>query len=257
MLRRDEHNRYLDDLLETARFDDYAPNGLQVEGAEHISTLVTGVTASRALVDAALQAGAEALLVHHGYFWRGEDPRIVGMKRARLAPLLAHDIICSPIICRSTRMPTMATTCSSRACWNYRCWDVSARRRSSGCTARRRRLLPWTSSRATSNAASPARRSPSPAVRSSYGKSAGVPAPRRNGSRLPPRPGSTPSSPEKFPSTACTPRASWAFICSRRGTMPPSAMGSRRSVAISRSTSELRTCTSKSPIQYDPALSIY
>jgi len=92
MLRRDELNRYLDDLLETARFDDYAPNGLQVEGAEHISTLVTGVTASRALVDAALQAGAEALLVHHGYFWRGEDPRIVGMKRARLAPLLAHDI---------------------------------------------------------------------------------------------------------------------------------------------------------------------
>src|SRR3569623_2326769 len=92
MLRRDELNRYLDDLLETARFDDYAPNGLQVEGAEHISTLVTGVTASRALVDAALQAGAEALLVHHGYFWRGEDPRIVGMTRARLAPLLAHDI---------------------------------------------------------------------------------------------------------------------------------------------------------------------
>src|SRR3569623_1407159 len=92
MLRRDELNRYLDDLLETARFDDYAPNGLQVEGAQHISTLVTGVTASRALVDAALQAGAEALLVHHGYFWRGEDPRIVGMKRARLAPLLAHDI---------------------------------------------------------------------------------------------------------------------------------------------------------------------
>src|SRR3569623_1608155 len=85
MLRRDELNRYLDDLLETARFDDYAPNGLQVEGAEHISTLVTGVTASRALGDAALQAGAEALLVHHGYFWRGEDPRIVGMKRARAA----------------------------------------------------------------------------------------------------------------------------------------------------------------------------
>ena len=92
MLRRDELNRYLDDLLETARFDDYAPNGLQVEGAQHISTLVPGVTASRALVDAALPAGAEALLVHHGYFWRGEDPRIVGMQRARLAPLLAHDI---------------------------------------------------------------------------------------------------------------------------------------------------------------------
>src|SRR3569623_636708 len=85
MLRRDGLNRYLDDLLETARFDDYAPNGLQVEGAEHLSTLVPGVTARRALVDAALQAGAAALLVHHGYFWRGEAPRIVGMNRTRIA----------------------------------------------------------------------------------------------------------------------------------------------------------------------------
>lgn len=92
MLRRDELMSYLDGLLEADRYEDYAPNGLQVEGAELISTLVTGVTASRALVEAAVHARAEALLVHHGYFWRGEDPRIVGMKRARLAPLLAHGI---------------------------------------------------------------------------------------------------------------------------------------------------------------------
>src|SRR3569623_965480 len=108
MLRRDEHNRYLDDLLETARFDDYAPNGLQVEGAEHISTLVTGVTASRALVDAALQAGAEALLVHHGYFWRGADPRIVGMKRAcRLCQQRAARARAG-IICAGTFRPVAA-----------------------------------------------------------------------------------------------------------------------------------------------------
>lgn len=92
MLRRDELLSYLDTLLEVKRYDDYAPNGLQVEGAESIRTLVTGVTASHALVTAAARAGAEAVLVHHGYFWRGENPRIVGMKRARLAVLLANDI---------------------------------------------------------------------------------------------------------------------------------------------------------------------
>lgn len=92
MLSRNELLAYLDDLLDVRRYDDYAPNGLQVEGVESVRTVVSGVTASRALVDAAVRAEADVLLVHHGYFWRGEDPRIVGMKRARLAPLLAHDI---------------------------------------------------------------------------------------------------------------------------------------------------------------------
>lgn len=92
MLGRDELLAYLDELLDVRRYDDYAPNGLQVEGVEIVRTVVSGVTASRALVEAAVQAGAEVLLVHHGYFWRGEDPRIIGMKRARLAPLLAHNI---------------------------------------------------------------------------------------------------------------------------------------------------------------------
>src|SRR3569833_1803003 len=91
MLRRDELLAYLDELLDVRRYDDYAPNGLQVEGAEVVRTVVSGVTASRALVEAAVRAGADALLVHHGYFWRGEDPRVVGMKRARIAPLLADN----------------------------------------------------------------------------------------------------------------------------------------------------------------------
>lgn len=92
MVRRDELLAYLDGLLDAGRFRDYAPNGLQVEGAATVTKLVSGVTASRALVEAAVTAGADALLVHHGYFWQGEDPRVVGMKKARLAPLLVHDI---------------------------------------------------------------------------------------------------------------------------------------------------------------------
>lgn len=92
MLSRNELIAYLDELLNVRRYDDYAPNGLQVEGVESVRTVVSGVTASRALVEAAVRAEADVLLVHHGYFWRGEDPRIIGMKRARLAPLLAHNI---------------------------------------------------------------------------------------------------------------------------------------------------------------------
>ncbi|HEX4870266.1 MAG TPA: Nif3-like dinuclear metal center hexameric protein [Moraxellaceae bacterium] len=82
----------LDATLEPWRFQDYCPNGLQVEGRGHVRRVVSGVTASAALIDAAIDRGADALLVHHGYFWKGEDPRITGMKRARLNKLLAHDI---------------------------------------------------------------------------------------------------------------------------------------------------------------------
>jgi dinuclear metal center YbgI/SA1388 family protein len=82
----------LDDLLAPQLFDDYCPNGLQVEGRPEVATLVTGVTASQALLDAAVAAGADAVLVHHGYFWKGEDPTVRGMKRRRLATLLAHDL---------------------------------------------------------------------------------------------------------------------------------------------------------------------
>ena len=80
--------RYLDDLLQSARFRDYCPNGLQVEGVRPLRLLVSGVTASLALIEAAIDRGADALLVHHGYFWRGEDARLRGMRRARIARLL-------------------------------------------------------------------------------------------------------------------------------------------------------------------------
>ena len=81
-----------DALLEPGLFQDYCPNGLQVQGSEQVQTLVCGVTASQALVDRAVELGADALLVHHGYFWKNEDPRVVGMKRNRLSSLLANDI---------------------------------------------------------------------------------------------------------------------------------------------------------------------
>lgn len=84
--------RHVDDLLNVSAFADYSPNGLQVQGRPHVGRLVTGVTASRALIEAAIQRGADALLVHHGYFWKGEDACVTGMKRERLRLLLAHDI---------------------------------------------------------------------------------------------------------------------------------------------------------------------
>lgn len=81
-----------DALLTPERFQDYCPNGLQVEGRAQIRRLVTGVTASLALLEAARDSGADAILVHHGYFWKGESPVVAGMKRKRLQLLLQHDI---------------------------------------------------------------------------------------------------------------------------------------------------------------------
>lgn len=92
MITRTELLAYLDDLLEPAKFQDYCPNGLQVEGKQQISTLVTGVTASQALLDAAVTKQADAILVHHGYFWRGEAQSITGIKYRRLKTVLTHDI---------------------------------------------------------------------------------------------------------------------------------------------------------------------
>jgi len=91
-VRRDDLRIYLDRFLEVARFRDYCPNGLQVEGRPEVQTVVTGVTASQALLDAAVALSADAVLVHHGWFWRGEDGRVVGHRRARLATLLRHDL---------------------------------------------------------------------------------------------------------------------------------------------------------------------
>ncbi|MGB1311324.1 MAG: Nif3-like dinuclear metal center hexameric protein [Leucothrix sp.] len=81
-----------DSLLDIHRFKDYAPNGLQLEGKSEVSKIVSGVTASQALIDAAVEANADVLLVHHGWFWRGESPCIVGMKKRRIKALLDNDI---------------------------------------------------------------------------------------------------------------------------------------------------------------------
>ncbi|WP_407941659.1 Nif3-like dinuclear metal center hexameric protein [Noviherbaspirillum galbum] len=91
-MNRDDLAKYLAQALDINRFRDYCPNGIQVEGRNAIKTIVTGVTASLALLEAAAGAGADAILVHHGYFWRGEDARVIGPKQKRLKLLLNHDI---------------------------------------------------------------------------------------------------------------------------------------------------------------------
>ena len=82
----------LDELLQPERFKDYGPNGLQVEGRAPVRKLVSGVTASLALIEAAVAEGADAILVHHGLFWRGQEGRVTGWMKQRLALLLGHDI---------------------------------------------------------------------------------------------------------------------------------------------------------------------
>ena len=83
---------YLQKLLQPQLFQDYCPNGLQVEGAPVVRKLIAGVSASQALVDYAASVNAQAVLVHHGYFWRNEEAVVVGMKKKRLQTLLQHDI---------------------------------------------------------------------------------------------------------------------------------------------------------------------
>jgi dinuclear metal center YbgI/SA1388 family protein len=92
MAARSEIDRYLDDLLSPQGFRDYGPNGLQVEGKPDVRTLVSGVTASLALIDAAIADGADAILVHHGLFWRGQDGRVTGWLKERVARLIVHGI---------------------------------------------------------------------------------------------------------------------------------------------------------------------
>ncbi len=89
---RKKLQHYLNDLLQPWQMKDYCPNGLQIEGAENITKIVTGVTASQNFVDAAVVAGADAMLVHHGYFWKSEAEIITGMKRKRLATILNNNL---------------------------------------------------------------------------------------------------------------------------------------------------------------------
>ena len=89
---RQDLSSAFDSLLQPARFKDYGPNGLQVEGRAEISKIVSGVTASRALIEAAIAAKADTIFVHHGLFWRGQSGCVTGWMKQRLALLLAHDI---------------------------------------------------------------------------------------------------------------------------------------------------------------------
>ncbi|KNE25710.1 Nif3-like dinuclear metal center hexameric protein [Achromobacter spanius] len=83
---------WLDDTLQAARFKDYCPNGLQVEGRSEVGHIITGVTASEALLRAAVERGADAVLVHHGWMWRNEDRRVIGTRRTRMALALKNDL---------------------------------------------------------------------------------------------------------------------------------------------------------------------
>lgn len=92
MIERKQLLAAFDALLQPERFKDYGPNGLQVEGRNDIQKIVSGVTASLALIEAAVAVQADAIFVHHGLFWRGHDGRVTGWLRQRLRLLLQHDI---------------------------------------------------------------------------------------------------------------------------------------------------------------------
>ncbi|SAL46140.1 Nif3-like dinuclear metal center hexameric protein [Caballeronia humi] len=89
---RIELELYLNNLLQIDRFRDYCPNGLQVEGNRRVRKIATGVTASLAFLEAAVEWGADAVLVHHGYFWKNEAPQVTGRKYRRLRTLIANDL---------------------------------------------------------------------------------------------------------------------------------------------------------------------
>lgn len=92
MVKRDVLVAAMNEYLQVGRFKDYCPNGLQVEGRDPIKRVITGVTACQALLDAAVVADGDMVLVHHGYFWKGENQQITGMKKQRIHTLLKHDI---------------------------------------------------------------------------------------------------------------------------------------------------------------------
>ena len=92
MAHRSDIDAYLSAVLQIASFKDYGPNGLQIEGRSGVNRVVSGVTASLALIEAAIAARADAVLVHHGLFWRGHDGRLTGWLKQRVQRLMAHDI---------------------------------------------------------------------------------------------------------------------------------------------------------------------
>ena len=92
MAKYDDIVDYCNELLQIQNFKDYCPNGLQVEGKESVDKIVSGVTACQALIDQAIELEADMILVHHGFFWRGENPVIKGMKKHRLKAILDNEI---------------------------------------------------------------------------------------------------------------------------------------------------------------------
>ena len=91
-MKRHEFITLIEELLQASAINDYCPNGLQVEGSEQITKIITGVTASQALINEAIKRKADCILVHHGYFWKGESQVITGIKMRRVKALLSHDI---------------------------------------------------------------------------------------------------------------------------------------------------------------------
>lgn len=91
-MKLNDFEQYLTQLLKPEQIKDYAPNGLQIQGSEQITKIITGVTASQALIDLAIEEKADALLVHHGYFWKNESYIIRGMKHRRIKALIEHNI---------------------------------------------------------------------------------------------------------------------------------------------------------------------
>lgn len=91
-MQRSEFTQYLQSLLKPEQIKDFCPNGLQVQGADEVINIVTGVTATEALIDEAIALQADTILVHHGYFWKGENQTITGMKYNRIKKLLDHNI---------------------------------------------------------------------------------------------------------------------------------------------------------------------
>lgn len=92
MLALQELVKQLDTLLDSQSFKDYCPNGLQVEGRPQVRKIATAVTASQNILDQAVAEGVDALLVHHGYFWKNESQTLTGMKYRRLSTLIKNDI---------------------------------------------------------------------------------------------------------------------------------------------------------------------
>jgi len=92
MISSTELDEYCKNYLEVARFDDYCPNGLQIEGKSEINNIIAGVSANQALIDRAIDENTDAIFVHHGFFWKSENQSITGIKKNRIKALLDNDI---------------------------------------------------------------------------------------------------------------------------------------------------------------------